>query len=87
MITHLFGNAKSLPLVITSFSHVFLPLHVVKQAIEVLQVAVTDVAVKNGLHSRSIVLLAEVVWNLPVFNQVEAFGVEKIKVEIYLKLT
>ena len=71
MNRHLFGNAESLPLAITSLSHVFLSLHVVAQAIEVLQVAATDDAVKNSLHTRSIVLLAEVVLNLPGFNQIE----------------
>ena len=68
--THLLGNSHNLTLVITSLSHMLLPLHMVLQAIAILQIAVTDDAVKNSLHPGSPVLLAEVFWNLPVFNQI-----------------
>ena len=66
MNTDLLGNAINLALVVASFSHMLLPLHMVVQAIPISQIAVTDDAVKNRLHPSCPFFPAEVLWNLPV---------------------
>ena len=68
MNTDLLGNAINLALVVASFSHMLLPLHVVVQAIPISQIAVTDDAAENRLHPGSPVFLAEVFWKLPALR-------------------